>query len=642
MVDCWKILKIEPTTDERAIRRAYAKILKTIDQDTQPADFIELREAMQQALDRARYVDWDEADDDEDDWETASSTASDHADAAPFSLDAEQGHPFEPAADVAESIASQADFASAWTTEYPVERQHIQLNPSSSSVPIWQEWQPNQKERRTLERDVALLRERFWAGQYDSAAYQALLDILQRLPEQSLAVQMALQEQLAEVLAWSPEQAETERFIQLWVETFGLQKDAVGLDTSSMQLQQRWAVLEARQGFWQSMPIDYHEDLRRLADGSRLAWWSMWRLSGAKHPRILALKNIHWHGVPYRDPDRQDNLALQLLLRVRPHRDYQKSFLLVYGVNALFMLYILDFSTLVAVVLSIAIGWLWHSLLLAPMSAWIAVKSQVAPIYRAALFGAWLLFGMLLLLSSVLLPASVLMVAVWAWAMMTSLWMADADLYSPTPSLLRCLLAEPNIKADRWMIALMSLAAVVAVGWMLIEFFSYILGEDISWVIRISFTLLLFMLVWFRSYVLDQFKVLQNSGGELLDRWIAYAKKTTDRFGFLGMLFVGWPPMLLFAWLINLSVEQSNVLMSGISALFGVASLTLVLLIPRSEMLSYLIRHLSYLAGFVSVYLFWVATGETTNIVPLVLFAIPAVLLGWYWYHSAVVDTPSE
>lgn len=653
MIDCWKILKIEPTTDERAIRRAYAKILKTIDQDTQPADFIELREAMQQALDRARYMEWDETDDEED-WETATSTTSDQsdpatqpktdadADAAPFRLDAAQDHSFESVADVAEPTAEQAEFSFAWTTEHPIERQHIQLNPSSSAVPIWQEWQPNQKELRKLQRDAALLRERFWAGQYDTASYQALHDILQRLPDQSLAVQMELQEQLAGVLAWCPEQAETERFIQLWVETFGLQKDAVGLDASSMQLQQRWTVLEARQGFWRSMPIDYHKDLRQLADGSRLAWWSMWRLSGAKHPRILGLKNIHWHGVPYRDTDRQRNLALQLLLRVRPNQDYQKSFLLVYGVNALFLLYVLDVPTLIAIVLSVAIGWSWHSLLLAPLSAWIAVKSQITPIYRAGLFGVWLFSGMLLLLSSVVLPASVLMVAVWVWATTTSLWMAEAELYSPTPSLLRCLSAEPNIKADRWMIGLMSLAAVATIGWVLVELFAYLLGADLSWVIRISFTLLFFMLVWFRSYVLDQLKVPLNGGGDLVDRWIAYAKEITSLLGFFGMLLFWCFPIAMIMALLNLPKFENAALMSGANALFSVAALTLVLLIPRSEMLSYLMRHLSYLAGLIAVYALWVVTGETTIPMLLGLFAIPAGLLGWYWYQSAAADWPSE
>lgn len=644
MIDCWQRLDLAPTTDERAIRRAYAKILKTIDQDIEPERFITLREAMQQALDQARYADWDEPDD--EDWAATTvneveSNEQSKTDAEPLIIHVAQGHSVDSAPEIAEPIESPADFASAWTTEHTVERQKIHLNPSSSAVPIWQDWQPNQTERRVLERDVALLREAWWAGQYDDARYIALADILKRLVDQPLALQMDIQEQLVELLAWSPEHAETERFIQLLVEKLGLQRDAVGLDAPSMQLQQRWMVLESRTSFWRSMPEAYRTDLEHLADGSRFYWCSMWRLSGAKDPRILGLKNINWHGVPYRDPDRLGNLALQLLLRVRPSLNYQKAFLLVYGVNILFLIYFYEISTLVIFGLSVAFGWLWHILSLAPLSAWIAVKSQVTPIYRAALFGLWLLLGMLLLLTSPLLPAPVLMVAVWSWGILTSLWMAEADFYSPTPSLLRCLWAEPNIKADRWMIGLLTVVMVIAIGGMLVTFFARFLGAELSLAITESFTLLFFMLVWFRSYVLDQLKVLQSSGGHLLDRWIAYTKTITDLLGFFGVLLVWCLPIALLLLLFNLPLADNPALMGGVYALFCVASLTLVMLIPRSEMLSYIMRHLSYLVGLVSVYALWIKTGETTNIIMIGLFAIPAGLLGWYWYHSAAVDTPS-
>ena len=34
-MNAWQQLAIEPTTDQRSIKRAYAKLLKQIDQDTQ-------------------------------------------------------------------------------------------------------------------------------------------------------------------------------------------------------------------------------------------------------------------------------------------------------------------------------------------------------------------------------------------------------------------------------------------------------------------------------------------------------------------------------------------------------------------------------------------------------------------------------
>jgi hypothetical protein len=47
---CWTELGLEETTDARAIRKAYARRLKAIDPDTDPAAFIALREALDHAL----------------------------------------------------------------------------------------------------------------------------------------------------------------------------------------------------------------------------------------------------------------------------------------------------------------------------------------------------------------------------------------------------------------------------------------------------------------------------------------------------------------------------------------------------------------------------------------------------------------
>ena len=64
-MDCWQILGIEPTDDERAIKRAYAKQLKTTRPDDDAAAYQRLREAFDYALAVAPHICID-ADGDED------------------------------------------------------------------------------------------------------------------------------------------------------------------------------------------------------------------------------------------------------------------------------------------------------------------------------------------------------------------------------------------------------------------------------------------------------------------------------------------------------------------------------------------------------------------------------------------------
>ena len=64
-MDCWQILGIEPTNDERAIKRAYAKQLKTTRPDDDAAAYQQLREAFDYALAIAPHI-YIDADGDED------------------------------------------------------------------------------------------------------------------------------------------------------------------------------------------------------------------------------------------------------------------------------------------------------------------------------------------------------------------------------------------------------------------------------------------------------------------------------------------------------------------------------------------------------------------------------------------------
>ncbi|GFE83884.1 hypothetical protein GCM10011487_58840 [Steroidobacter agaridevorans] len=52
----WTVLGIEPTTDERAIKRAYASLLKVTSPEKDPAGYMKLREAYESAKQHAEYL----------------------------------------------------------------------------------------------------------------------------------------------------------------------------------------------------------------------------------------------------------------------------------------------------------------------------------------------------------------------------------------------------------------------------------------------------------------------------------------------------------------------------------------------------------------------------------------------------------
>lgn len=55
-MNCWQRLAIQPTSDLRAIKKAYAVQLKLIDLEIEPKAFIALREALQNAQLEAEYL----------------------------------------------------------------------------------------------------------------------------------------------------------------------------------------------------------------------------------------------------------------------------------------------------------------------------------------------------------------------------------------------------------------------------------------------------------------------------------------------------------------------------------------------------------------------------------------------------------
>lgn len=89
-LNCWQVLEIAPTDDERAIKRAYAAQLKHNKPDKHPEGFRQLREAYEQALDvRLYYAEFIDADDDESEEEGKTEESQEKVAEADISLDSD-------------------------------------------------------------------------------------------------------------------------------------------------------------------------------------------------------------------------------------------------------------------------------------------------------------------------------------------------------------------------------------------------------------------------------------------------------------------------------------------------------------------------------------------------------------------------
>lgn len=79
-LSCWAILGIQKTADHKTIRRAYAVLVKKVRPDSDPKGFMRLREAYEDALQRADnpYY-WEEEEDDEENDDAAQNQAEENA-----------------------------------------------------------------------------------------------------------------------------------------------------------------------------------------------------------------------------------------------------------------------------------------------------------------------------------------------------------------------------------------------------------------------------------------------------------------------------------------------------------------------------------------------------------------------------------
>ena len=114
LADQWALLGLAPTDDKREIKRAYARKLKTVDVDSDPAAFIALREALEAATQWGTTTPWWERDDEDEDEPAVSFAAPE---ASPPSDAFADDYPYDDDDDSDENWRPERPAASAGTLD---------------------------------------------------------------------------------------------------------------------------------------------------------------------------------------------------------------------------------------------------------------------------------------------------------------------------------------------------------------------------------------------------------------------------------------------------------------------------------------------------------------------------------------------
>jgi hypothetical protein len=297
-MNCWTILNLEPTTDERQIRRAYAKILKTIDQDQEPERFIALRAALEQAQSWAAWQ-HDEADDDDE--------ALNDAPMQPSLAQREESTPIPPNISMVWHPPQIEIEQSTWQTEPSVEppvQAVVDVPDREPTEPTWHE-------------RVDDIRQRMWADEWNGQLLMDLRALLRDVQEQSLSVQMEAYETLSYPLAWADEDQDLTHFLNVFFQVFDVQQlEDNKAEDHEHKLFARYQLIKANQEFWQSIPTSYHPHLQALMEGEQQQICFMRQLQQSTD---LAIQKWFRAGMPLPTGHRSlaTNLTYQTLIRMQ-------------------------------------------------------------------------------------------------------------------------------------------------------------------------------------------------------------------------------------------------------------------------------------------------------------------------------------
>lgn len=112
--------RIDQSSDERSIKRAYAKALKNIDQETELDAFQALRESYEYAVNWTRHRLWQEQQAASNNIEQGTEKAEELADLSVTAIVTEQHEPSQPAPETSVTVDAAADMDTAWCDTIPL------------------------------------------------------------------------------------------------------------------------------------------------------------------------------------------------------------------------------------------------------------------------------------------------------------------------------------------------------------------------------------------------------------------------------------------------------------------------------------------------------------------------------------------
>lgn len=632
----WDILGIAKTNDERAIRKAYAVILKTIDQELEPEKFIALREALEQAKNDAYYNSLEEAENNDDVFDndtqpnltqlvsvisetdnlqgTQDNIAHKIEDEIPlhqrgfeflFNAIQQQDHNV----DIRKELVDYIDYILNLSTDI-LPDEHAQfyleqlntacteaglnglndflnLNKKASSAindteqplnsPNNDTPQPSLKQQEQhYKEDLEQLCRTLWDENLDDHTFNQFSHMLVNWQQQTLEHQMQTYDQLSYVLGNIRDETEApHRFFKQWYDYFGNDVPPASGDAALHRLYDRIERLLVEHQFWDNIPAKYYTSLQALKQGLPFKPFKMLGLLQADSSLILRdLRQRDWLL-----PDMQATEQNPNLHYLRICSQWQKFWLPILLVCCSSISVCVSSSSSWApylMIASILLSLAWLPLIQAPLQALLYGKKNHPQILYKLTVG-WYFFLPIIIALSPILNSNIFLLLLWLYSLLSALILGFG--FYRQPNLFDEFQLILRHKFDRVILYVGFAGTVVAFAAMMNFFALGSIAESLSPILAIP----LVMSLVARTYTYNVLAQLLSSKYGSKFCWFIMGVFILEYFNTFRFEWTTWPA--------DLRDYPSFWLAGFILAFIGIP------LLLSSRQIAYLIKYATYVLG---------------------------------------------